>query len=165
MRTECNRRSVGLVVVAVAVATAGPAAGVPPMVGSDAESTGPRTLQPIAEHGETPIRTDEPSANRTVTRVLKFPQGTATVFLNCSVFRMEMTPTALDYYLGLVYLDTTTGERYRFLAGPLNGRVVDPFGDTTFLLLEVEVRVPGDPSVAVHLPRRCLDATTNSPHR
>lgn len=112
-------------------------------------------VQTVSDHNET--RHNE-------TRRLVFSQGTATVFLNCTDFWLEMTPTNLHYYLVLHYLDTTTSERYRFIAGPLNGRVADPFGDTEFLLLEAEVRVPGDPSVAVYLPQYCLDpATTTTP--
>ena len=82
--------------------------------------------------------------------------------LTCTEFSIQVDPVDVDYYLVPQYLDTTTGARYRFIAGPLNGRIVDPFGETEFLLLEAEIRVPGEQSVAVYLPRKCLTGGTAS---
>lgn len=118
-------------------------------------------LAPSPGHGLNRAPMIEPPSEPNETQRLVFGhRATATVFLNCTEFWLEMTPTDLDYYLVLMYLDTTTETRYRFMAGPLNGRVADPFGETEFLLLEVQVRVPRAPSVTVHLPRRCSETTT-----
>jgi hypothetical protein len=84
------------------------------------------------------------------------------VFLNCTHFWITVTPPDEEYSLVLTYLDTETDQRIRVPTGSLIGRSSDHFGQYEFLLLEVEVRVAGRPSVAVHLPRHCLHDTDDA---
>lgn len=164
-RAKRNRGGGVLVLVlAVVVVTAtGPAGGIRLVTDPSNEAPAVSLPPPTTGYDRSPVLAIKTVTDPNETRRLVFAQGTATVVLNCTHFWLEMTPATLNYYLVPIYLDTATDERYRFIAGPLNGRVADPFGETAFLLLEVEIRVPGEPSVAVHLPRQCLDPSTVTP--
>ena len=97
-----------------------------------------------------------------VKREFVFRRCRANVRLTCTDFVIDVTPFNCDYFLALIYLDTKTNVLYRFIAGPLQGRITDPFGETRYLLLEAELRVPGEQTVAVHLPRACLGTPVTS---
>lgn len=90
------------------------------------------------------------------THNISFGRVQATVLLNCTDFVMTVHPPTTSYLLTLRYLDLSTSQQIRFMAGPLVGPTEDPFRQNGFLLLEAEVHVAGAPSVAVHIPRRCL---------
>jgi hypothetical protein len=86
-----------------------------------------------------------------------FRQCSFRVTFSCTRLVVEPSRSAVPYYLTLRYRDTGTGRRVRFVAGPLTGRVEDPFGTTAFLLVEVGIGVPNEGSVALSLPRACLE--------
>lgn len=91
------------------------------------------------------------------TTQIQFAQGAFRVRFTCRTFSLDVRPPDLHFYLFLQYLDTRTNERIGFVAGPLTGHVEDPFGETEFVLLEAEISVHGEATVAVHLPDRCRD--------
>lgn len=138
-----------------------------------ADFTGNVVRTPPSEQAEraSPPTTTVETTTRTVTatttadavRRLSFGRASATVLLNCTDFWIEMSPPEMEYSLVLFYLDATTGQRIKFPASAVEGRVEDSFGDTGLLLLEVEIEVPGAPSVAVHTPRRCLADVKRAP--
>lgn len=121
-------------------------------------STTSEAVTETVNHATTVTTTSESNVHQ-----ISFGDVRATVFLNCTYFWITVTPSDREYSLVLTYLDAETGQRFRILTGSLIGKSSDPFGRNGFLLLEVEVRVVGRPSVAVHLPRHCLETRTPVP--
>lgn len=114
---------------------------------------------PAISHPSTSTTTTtatEPGDDNDTTQIT-FRQGTFRVHFSCRSFSVDVTPPDVQFFLHLQYRDTRTNERIRFIAGPFVARVEDPFGETSFVLLEAQIAVPGESTVAVYLPTRCHD--------
>jgi hypothetical protein len=61
------------------------------------------------------------------------------VFLDCERLRVTIDPTEREYNIFFQYRDSVARRRVRSFAGPLSGTVEDPFGETSFVLLEAIV--------------------------
>lgn len=136
----------------------------PPATPPAVPSSGHPETQPTVSQTNSTARTAEVNGTTSLATTvesdvkhnLSLIRARATVFLNCTYFWIDVTPDDVYYTLDLTYRETSSDQRIRILAGPLNGRAEDPFAQYGFLLLRVEVRVAGVPSVAVYIPRRCL---------
>ena len=107
-----------------------------------------RPNDPDAPHARTNVpNTPEPLSNDT--HEIAFTHAHATVTLTCVALEVTVSPADVAYDLVLTYVDTSTGRFYWMVAGPLNGTVVDPFGETDFRLVEMVVQAGGDPWVGV----------------
>ncbi|MFC7202576.1 hypothetical protein ACFQJC_03555 [Haloferax namakaokahaiae] len=112
------------------------------------------TLRPDAPADVAPARDTETESK---TQTIEFTRATATVSLDCTDFSLRMEPASVEYYLGLLYRDEATDEVLRSSAGPLTGRVADSFGDTEFMLLEIDIQISGEQPATVYLPDRCFE--------
>ncbi|WP_227132829.1 hypothetical protein [Halorubellus salinus] len=83
------------------------------------------------------------------THEIAFTHAHATVTLDCAALEMTVYPADVSYDLVLTYVDTSTGRFHWMAVGPLNGTVVDPFGETDFRLVEMAIQASGDPWVGV----------------
>lgn len=166
-RTQTRRHLLRLLACGATLGVAG-------CSGVDPHNSGPTqgTTEPVTSPEATPVVTPDSTTSQTATpsdlpsdgstpQHLVIRRSQATVLFSCTEFWIDLAPASVDYYLVLDYLDTASHEQFRFVAGPLRGRVEDSFGSTRFLLLSVEVSVPSEAtSVSVHIPRRCLEAST-----
>ncbi|MFC6954333.1 hypothetical protein [Halorubellus litoreus] len=119
-----------------------------------ARSTSNGALGRSTEPGADDAGTNEPIAhdtqsNDSYTNTVSFTHAHATVTLDCEVLVVAVSPANVSYDLALTYVDRTTGTPIWMAVGPLNGTIVDPFGETDFRLLEVNVQMYGDPWAGV----------------
>ncbi|WP_416840514.1 hypothetical protein [Haloferax sp. DFSO52] len=133
----------------------------PKIVSSGDES--PQTTLPSTAAAEssaltTPLSPPTKDEGPVDTQRFEFTGCTATVHLSCSEFWILVQPSAIEYFLVMLYRSQTTNKLYRFVAGPLSGCVTDSFGDYGFQLLGATIQVPNEHPINVPLPNRCFDA-------
>ena len=123
---------------------------IPATAGNDAQLTTANATESPAGATEAGTTTQPDEVTRHVGPV------TVTIFLNCSLLEVDVEPSGYAYDLKLVYRDIETGQRVPILAGPFTGFIDDPFGETGFQLVEVQVQVERLPSTGQFAPERCL---------
>ncbi|WP_410766597.1 hypothetical protein [Haloferax sp. DFSO60] len=157
MEPQSRRRILHLIGVGLTGWTAGCSTATPstennvPMMATRVPDSDSISVAELA----TPSPTDSEPESKTQT--IEFRRATATVSLDCTDFSLRMEPASVEYFLDLLYRDETTDEVQWSSAGPLTGRVTDSFGDTEFLLLEIDIQISGEPPAKVYLPDGCFE--------